>query len=231
MIDPFRLCLALGPVAVYLLLVAMLNSFRRPFLVSGTRDAATLGLAVSGLVLVGPMELFVPVPALIAFGPYIWVLVISLYVLCLVLTLLVARPRLVIYNISPDELRPVLADLVHQLDAEARWAGDSLFLPSLGVQLQLEGPSPMRNVSLLATGSKQNPQGWRRLELALRGALGEMEVPRNSRAISLFSAGLLLSLGLVLVISRDPQSVTQALATVGRSVVEILPWIEKVLPL
>ena len=47
LIDPFRLCLALGPVAVYLLLLGMLNSFRRPFLVSGTHTA-TLGLAVSG---------------------------------------------------------------------------------------------------------------------------------------------------------------------------------------
>ena len=38
--DPFRLCVALGPVAIYLLLVGTLNLFRRPFLVSGTRDAA-----------------------------------------------------------------------------------------------------------------------------------------------------------------------------------------------
>lgn len=231
MIDPFRLCLALGPVAVYLLLLAMLNIFRRPFLVSGTRDAATLGLAVSGLVMVGPMELFMPVPALIAFGAYIWALAIALYVLCLVLILLVQRPRLVVYNISTDELRPVLADLVHELDGEARWAGDSVFLPNLGIQFQLEGPNPMRNVSLQAIGSKQNPQGWRKLESTLRGALRGMEVPRNSRAVSLFSAGLLLSLGLVLIVARDPQSVTQALATVGRSVVEILPWVEKVLPL
>ena len=48
MMDPFRLCLALGPVAIYLLLIGAINMFRRPFLVSGTRDTATLGLALSG---------------------------------------------------------------------------------------------------------------------------------------------------------------------------------------
>ncbi len=222
MIDPFRLCLALGPVAVYLLLLGMLNSFRRPFLVSGTRDTATLGLAVSGLVMVGPLELFMPVPAAIAFGSYIWGLLIGLYVLCLVLLLLLQRPRLVIYNIAPDELRPVLADLTHRLDGDARWAGDCLFLPNLGVQLHMEGRASMRNVSLLATSAKQNPQGWRKLELTLKAALRDMELSRNPRAISLYSAGLLLSLGLALTVSRDPQAVAQSLAAVGRSVMEML---------
>ena len=54
------------------------------------------------------------------------------------LVLLVLRPRLVIYNISVDQLRPILAELVEQLDSEARWAGDSLALPALGVQLHLD---------------------------------------------------------------------------------------------
>lgn len=222
LMDPFRLCLALGPVAVYLLLIGMLNSFRRPFLVSGTRDAAALGLAVSGLLIIGPIALFVPVSALIAFGAYVWALLIALYVLSLVLALLLLRPRLVIYNISPDELRPVLADLAHDLDSEARWAGDCLFLPNLGVQLHLEGPAAMRNVSLLAISSKQNPQGWRKLELTLRGALRDLEVPRNPRAISLFSAALLIMAGLTLAIARDPQSVAHAFSAIGESVVEML---------
>ena len=39
--DPFRLCLALGPVAIYLLLLGAVNLSRRPLLVSGVRDAAT----------------------------------------------------------------------------------------------------------------------------------------------------------------------------------------------
>ena len=210
--DPFRLCLALGPVAIYVLLVGTINLFRRPFLVSGNRDAAALGLAVSGLVIVGPVELFFPVAASIRFGPFVWALLIALYALCLVLVLLVLRPRLVIYNISPDELRPILADLVTQLDPEVRWAGDSLALPNLGVQLHVEGLPMMRNVSLGSTGPQQNQQGWRRLEQALEPALGRLEVPRNPRGFSLIGAGVLLMLALILAIARDPQAVFQSLS-------------------
>jgi hypothetical protein len=207
---------------VYLLLLGALNSFRRPFLVSGTRDVATLGLAVSGLVLVGPIELFMPVAATIAFGAYVWALLIGLYALGLVLVLLLSRPRLVIYNISPDELRPILADLVSKLDEDARWAGDSLFLPHLGVQLYMDGPLSMRNLSLLSNGPKQSHAGWRRLELALKTALADLEVPRNPRGLSLISAGCLISLGLAMAVSQDPHTVAQSLSNIGQSVRQML---------
>ena len=211
MMDPFRLCLALGRLAIYVLLIGAINMFRRPFLVSGTRDTAALGLAVSGLVIVGPVELFLPVTASLRFGTFVWVLLIALYALCLVLILLSLRSRLVIYNISRDELRPILSDLVAELDSEARWAGDSLVLPNLGIQLYLDGLAAMRNVSLVATGTNQNYQGWQRLGQALGAALSEVRVRRNPHALALVGAGGLLVLAVVLAIAQDPQAVAQAL--------------------
>jgi hypothetical protein len=209
--DPFTLCLGLGPVAIYLLLLGAINLSRRPFLVSGTRDCAAMALACAGLVIIGPIDLFFPVIASIRLGAYVWLLLISLYVLIVILLLLMFRPRLVIYNISADELRPILAELVAELDREARWAGDGLALPGLGVQLHLESLPAMRNVSLVSSGPSQNPQGWRRLELALAAALGPVEVPRNRRAVTLLSAAAILVAFLVLSVSRDPQAVAQSL--------------------
>ena len=209
--DPFRLCLALGPVAVYVLLFGAINLARRPFLVTGTRDAATLGLAVSGFMIVGPIELFFPNAAAMRFGPYVWLFLLVFYVLCLVLVLLLLRPRLIIYNMPADRLRPILADLAGELDREARWAGDSLSLPTLGVQLHVDNVGVMRNVSLTSVGPKQSHAGWRRLELALGTALAREEVSRNPRGLSLLGAGILITAALVLAIARNPQAVAQAL--------------------
>ena len=204
-------CVAVGPVAIYLLLLGGINLSRRPHVISGTRDMAALSLAVAGLVMVGPGELFFPVAALIRFGAFVcWVLLCSLYLLGVVLLLLVSRPRLVIYNISTDELRPVLAEVVSKIDPDARWAHDSLALPGLGVQLHIESLARLRNVSLVAAGPVQNYQGWRRLELALAAALAGVEVPRNFRAMGLVSAGLILLAFVVLTVSRDPQAVAAA---------------------
>ncbi|MHB8901226.1 MAG: hypothetical protein ACYC6Y_20955 [Thermoguttaceae bacterium] len=212
--DPFRLCVALGPVAVYLLLLGTVNLFRRPFCVSGTRDTAVLGVAVSGLVLAGPVELLMPVAASIRFGPLVWPLLIALYFAVLSAVLLFLRPRLVIYNISREELRPVLADLAIDLDADSRWAGDCLVMPSLGVQLYLEYSSTFRNVSLVSAGGVQNYQGWKRLETALESSLRRLEVARNPKGISLLSAGVVLALILVLSIAANPEAAAKSLSDV-----------------
>ena len=63
------LCLALGPPAIYLFLLGLINLTWRPLLVSGARDTALLGLAVSGLVIVGPMRLFFPEEAAMQGAP------------------------------------------------------------------------------------------------------------------------------------------------------------------
>ena len=214
--DPFRLCLALGPVAVYLLLLGGINLARRPFVIPGSRDTAALGLALAGLVAIGPVELFFPHAAAARFGAFVWLFLLIFYALCMVLVLLLLRPRLVIYNVSIDELRPILADLVPQLDADARWAGDGLILPNMGIQLHMENLPALRNVSLVATGARQNYLGWKRLELSLRAALVASEIPRNIRAARLIAAaflgaGTLIALVLFLSVAVDPQAVARAL--------------------
>ena len=211
LMDPFRLCLALGPVCVYLLLLGAINLSRRPLLVSGTRDAAVLGLAVSGFMIVGPVELLVPDAAEMRFGAFVWVLLLALYALCLMLVLLLLRPRLVIYNISADQLRAVLAGLVDDLDSDARWAGDVLVLPGLGVQLHMDGLTLMRNVSLTSVGGNQNPLGWQRLEAALGGALSRLPTRRNAGGAILVAIGTLITVGLGCAVGYDPQAVAQSL--------------------
>ena len=112
---------------------------------------------------VGPLELFRPEAATREFGNYIWLFLLMFYWLWLLLVVLLSRPRLVVYNISMEELHPVLAEAASRLDPDARWAGNHLTLPGLGVQLHLDSFDMMRNVSLVSSGSRQNIDGWRRL--------------------------------------------------------------------
>jgi hypothetical protein len=222
-IDPFRLCVALGPLAMYLLLLGAINLARRSLLVSGVRDAAALALAVSGLVVVGPMELFFPYTSAATLGSYLWVwlLLLALYVMCVLLWLLLLRPRLIVYNNSADKLRPVLADVVAQFDADARWAGDSLAIPGLGIQLYIDPFTPLGNVSLISAGGNQSHAGWRRLEAALRAALAREEVGRNPRGLILVVAGLLCVAGVVLAIEHNPEAVARSLWDIARSLLRM----------
>ena len=110
----------------------LVNLWRRPIVTTGAKDLAGLGIGVSGLVMVGPLELFMPTAAAIHFGQYVWLLLLALYALAVLFLVLVVRARLVVYNTGRDELRPILVEVVAELDTEARWAGDSVVLPQLG---------------------------------------------------------------------------------------------------
>jgi len=210
-VDPLHLSIALGPLAVYLLLLGLLNLSTRPFLTTGARDTAALGLAISGFAVAGPMELFLPEPAAAQFGGYVWLLLLGFYALCLMLLVLVLRPRLVIYNVTADQLRPILADVVGVLDPDARWAGESLTLPRLHVQLHVEPFAAMRNVQLVSAGPRQSFRGWRRLENALADALRETKGQMNPYGISLVVFGLLMVLCVTWGLVSNTETVEHAL--------------------
>lgn len=216
-LDSFQACLAFGPPAVYLLSVAGVNLRRRPTVVSGTRDLAAVALALTGLVMVGPMELCFPESAALHFlGSLVWVPLLSLYGLCVVLVLLTLRPRLVIYNIRAEELRRELAEVVAAVDPGVRWAGDSLFLPALGIQLHLDAAAGMRNISLVSSGPQQNYLGWHKLHRGLAASLGKVRVGRNYRFLVL-AAGALAAIGyLIFTAAQDPQATVRAMEEMFR---------------
>jgi uncharacterized protein YejL (UPF0352 family) len=210
-VDPLHVCISMGPLSVYLLLLGGLNLSSRPFLTTGGRDTAALGLAVSGFLIAGPMELFLPETAALRFGGFVWLMMIAFYALSITLVILLQRPRLVIYNATRDQMRPILADLVGQLDQEARWAGECLVLPRLGIQLHLEAFPAMRNVQLVSSGSRQSFAGWRRLETALVDALRRVEGVPSPYGLSLIVFGL-MAVGIVTFsVVSDSQAVAQSL--------------------
>ncbi|MEM1303614.1 MAG: hypothetical protein AAGG46_01880, partial [Planctomycetota bacterium] len=100
--DPLRLAIAAVPVAAYLVVVGIVNLRRRPLLASGSADLAAVGIAISGLVFVGPIELFRPQAATADLGDAVWVLMLGLYALPYMLFVLISRPRLVVYNMTAE---------------------------------------------------------------------------------------------------------------------------------
>jgi hypothetical protein len=213
-VDPFRLAIALVPLAAYVLVIGFINLGRRPFLTSGGADLTALGVALLGLAFVGPLELFRPAALTGEIGIYIWLFLLLCYGLCVLLVVLLARPRLVIYNISPEELHPVLADAAARLDPDARWVGNHLALPALGVQLHLDSFEIMRNVSLVSSGSRQDIDGWRRLARELSLSLRPIRVKANPRAMGLLVISLVLLATSFIDMVRNPIELAQGVGQV-----------------
>ena len=189
--DPLYLAVAFVPLALYLIGLGAIHLRSRPTVWSGTLDVAMLGAAVSGLVVAGPMDLFLPEASPLS-GLYLWLLMLTLYVLGITLWNLLARPRVVIFNITLEQLHPLLTELVRRLDAEASSTGDSFLLPQLGVQFHIERYLPLHNISLVAIGDRQSFSGWRRLQSELKVALAGVQRAGRLPAFGFFAVGIVM---------------------------------------
>jgi hypothetical protein len=179
--------------------------------INGTRETLSLGLALAGLMIVGPMQLFMPQEAAVRFGQLIWLLLIGFYALSVTLLILLSRPRLIVYNISPEELRLALDAAARRVDPDAAWTSTALSLPTSRVHLHIESFAPLGNIALLATGDDQSLAGWRRLEFALRDTLRETIVTPGAYGLWMFIVGAMMLAGLTFWVVDDPQTIAQGL--------------------
>ena len=163
-----------------------------------------------GFATAGPLELFLPEAAAFRFGRLVWVLLLSLYCLVAALVILSLRPRIVIYNLSGEELRPALAAVVQKLDPQSRWVGETIDLPAIEVHLHHDRSVATKNVQLVASGPIQNFAGWSELEHELRRQLSKSFTSSSSIGYSfvLFAGVLLLFVGSALLTDRAAMAQT-----------------------
>ena len=193
-----------------MLLIGWINLAPRPFLTTGVRDLAALAIAVSGFMIVGPMELFLPETVASLIGVWVWGPMLVLYGVFVTLAVLLMRPRLVIYNMSPEQLRPIVHQVVAELDDSARWAGDCVISKSLGVQMAIESNPGVRNVMLTSVGGDQDLDGWTKLRWRLQRALdGNKQMP-NVQGVSYLFLSLVMAAAVAWSLLNGRQEIAQA---------------------
>lgn len=203
------MCIAIGPFAIYALVIGGISVVGRPFVISGARDVAALFVGLLGIVLVGPAELLMPESTFQRYGPMAWPMLILLYALCCLLFILLDRPRIVIYNLPDSEVRPLLAEVLAVLDPEARWAGSSVAAPKARVEFQTVVDARANCVSLVGTGDNQDLQNWRLLETLLRRELRKSSKRRSRAGLAWFVAGVALAAMLTATLVQRQSEIAQ----------------------
>ena len=172
-LDTLPLWAAFLPLGIYLVALGAVHLRRRPLVISGTCDAVLLGGSLTGLAMAGPLALVRPAVGNSLWG---WLMVLLLFGLIVALCVLVSRPRLVVYNMTVDQFRPLMSEVVSALDSGARWAGESAALPNRGLQVHIDGNGAMRSVSVVAVGERTSHEAWAELARRLRQGSGRLRV-------------------------------------------------------
>ena len=167
------------PLAVYCLFLAFLNGRRRPAVFSGTADLMFLAVGLSGLFLVGPGRLLLPLNVLTYWGAGAWLLWTAFYLSVVLIIVRKLRWRIVVYNFCDVDPIPRLWTIIQELDTSAARLGNCMALPERGVQFSIEAAPRSRNVVLVATESAQSVDAWRRLEAELDREVQTISVARG----------------------------------------------------
>jgi hypothetical protein len=200
----------LGPLAVYLITVSFLNIRNRPSVISGAVDFTAMGIAIVGFVLIGPMELFFPNTAAMRLGSWVWLLLLVLYFLAVLLFALSGRPRLIIYNITTEQMRESLNSMAERLNLQINWAGDAMTIDQWDIEIHIDANESLRNVSLITGHKGPTWSAWRKFQTELKKTLRPIRGERNIRCVGLLTTGLILTIVVVWVAIHYPEQLVQS---------------------
>lgn len=210
MFSPIPFAIAIVPVAMYLIMIGMFRMRRRPLVTTGWRDMAALGIAIVGLVAVGPMQLFFPTYAAARFSGWVWAMLLALYILSLLLVVLSCRPRLMVYGQGQETFFQSLLTAALRIDAHAQWHGQILSLPTVGLQLAYE-PSGVRGVQqAVSVSNVESIDAWMQLERELVSVCAGIPAERGSAGwwLMIFGAGL-IAISVSLIAQQPAQSMIE----------------------
>jgi hypothetical protein len=185
-----------APVALYFLVLGLLNSRAHPQLLSGRMDFAILTIAISPLLLLPMLNWLGLSPAFAAAA----IAVVGGGALVLV-------PRgqtWVLYNVQGEQARTAVASALRRMGLEAQFQGGAYLLD--GARVLVSGFSPLRNATIRLLGGDKTLA--RRFERALWDVLRGYEVQASPMAVSLLLVAVaMLVAPLALVAHRVPEIV------------------------
>ncbi|QDV63915.1 hypothetical protein [Crateriforma conspicua] len=192
--DPFSLCVALMPLAGYLLLIGGLRLSGRPFVTTSAREAASLGIAVAGFAAIGPAQLFFPSAAGALFGWRVWFMLAAFYALCVALVSLTTRPRICIHGLLIDEAFPAVCRAARTMDADVQTdaRGFQIFFPHHGFRFRLDSHPGVDHVSVIAFEPNVTVGFWFQFLKAIRGEVAQTPVVAGSRGVAMVVAAVLI---------------------------------------
>lgn len=207
--DTLHFAIAAVPLGTYFVVLGLLCAAPRPLVVSGGRDVLAMGLASVGLMIVGPMELFLPEAAADRFGWFVWPMMVAVYLLIIILYVLTERPRIVVYNVKLEDMGELLTKACRDLDPSLEVRTQIVESESQGIAFSIEPARYSKNLELVAGGGAQSLSAWRRLEQALSEHARSIRSGFNSHALSLVLTGLVMLIGASYFVAYDSDRVAQ----------------------
>lgn len=175
MSDPLWICVNLLPIGTYFCILALVQATRRPLVTTGRRNFLALAVALSGLVISGPIDLALHsrlLPLTVVSTPWAGVV---LYIVFVAALFPGSYRSLVIYNASQEAVAGAVGKVLDRRGWKYKEVPSGWILPDRGVHLEIDEFSALANVMLHFRSLSD-----RELYLEIQGGL--MELLSETRA-------------------------------------------------
>ena len=211
--SPLYFAIAVIPLGIYFMMLGAIRLRRHPLITTGWRDTLTLGVAASGFVAIGPMQLFFPSQAATRWHAWVWLALFILYLLGLMMILLSAKPRLIAYGMEENQFHRTLLEAARQVDPQAQWTGEVVSMPHSGLQLAREATGATRVQQVVHVGLLHNIQDWLKLENAFVVLASKTQCAPSLAGWPFLVVGLLLLVAAITPMLSDPAATLAQLKT------------------
>jgi hypothetical protein len=206
MFEPFPALIAFTPLILYLLFFALIRFSGKSWVITGGWDTTAVLFAISGLVLVGPMELFFPKATAFLLGAWVWVPLLLLYFLFGCLFVISGRPKLVVYGRTSQPLFEALVRASRSIDSSAGVDHDQcqVHLPNAGAHLRLDSAPGHDCINIVSFEPMLPAAFWRSLRKQLVDELQTTPATRPRRGVPALIFALLMAFWLVRYVFEQP---------------------------
>ena len=187
--SSIEIIIAAVPVAAYLGLIGIILCSQRALVVSGGLDVFFLAMGLIGLVMIGPVKLLFPIGALYTWGWRVFPMLVVLYGLVAILIAGALGLRIVLYNVTEDTFRSILTEFLRRINqseneqnpASYDLSGNSVRIPSHGIQFCYEIQKWNRCVIIRPTTKDQRPANWLYFDHLLMEITNSITIRQNFR--------------------------------------------------
>lgn len=212
MLDLLRFAIAILPLAAYTNVLGLMRLRSHPTVLSGAMDFLMMGLALIGLIAIGPIELFFPRAAYSLLGVWVWIVLIALYFFVVMLIALNNTPKLIVYGLNATALKSTLCELLNENQVRSEWLGDIVELPELGIRACVEPAGRTAVSQIHAAGKEQSLSGWLTLERMLVHKVSNNRIDLKRQAIVWLLTSFFLFGLATLLVSNDLPRLLQAMS-------------------
>ncbi len=206
MFEPFATTIAFAPLIAYLLAFAIIRIGGFVWVTTGTRDVTAVLVAISGLIVIGPMELFFPNATAALLGGWVWIPLLLLYFLLACLVVINCRSKIVVYGRTLEEVYPAMIRAARAMDCGAVENEEQLqvHMPALTAHLRLDLARGNDCSSVMAFEQALPLAFWHRFAKHLRDELRPTPPPYPRRGWAMLIVAVMTAFFLIRYVAAQP---------------------------